>query len=78
MMENFVRFLFWFFIELMGSWVIWASYMAIKFISEDAQGQKAAWSLIHTQNVGAAILFPILANIVWTVASIGIAATIDL
>lgn len=76
-MQNLARFAFWFLIEIAGSWFIWASYMAIKFISEDAQGQKAAFSVLHNTNVGGLILIPVMLTIVWTVAAIGIAVTVN-
>lgn len=72
-MDSFSR---WFTGEVFGLWFIWASYMALKFMSEVGQGQKASWSLhvaAHQQpgNVGLLFMVPLFASvvgsIVWTV-----------
>lgn len=64
----------WFLLAITGSWFIWASYMAIKFISEDAQGQHAAFSVIQKNSqVGAFIVIPIILTVVWAGLSLFIA-----
>jgi hypothetical protein len=65
-METWDKFTSWFFTEILGAWFIWASFMAIKFMSEDAQGQKAAFSLLHDTNVGGFITIPIILSVLFT------------
>lgn len=77
-MENMMRFAFWFLIELAGSWVIWATFLAIKFISEDSEGQKASFGLVNNSQIGAFIALPIIATVVWTIAAVGIATVIQI
>lgn len=63
----------WFLLAIGGGWFIWASYMAIRFIIEDAQGQHAAFGLVRNYgSSGGAIAVPIILSIVWVVASIPI------
>lgn len=70
------RFGIWFTGEVIGLWVVWASYMAIKFMTEVGQGQKASWSLhtaAHQQpgSVGLLFIVPlflsIIGSLVWTI-----------
>lgn len=62
------KFTGWFFTEIIGVWCIWASYMAVKFMTEDAQGQKAAFSIGHGQ-VGGFIAVPIILTVVYSIVS---------
>lgn len=78
-MDPLAKFATWFLLEIVGGWFIWASYMAIKFMIEDAQGQHAAFSLrdgphAHAQ-VGAFIMVPIMVSVIWTIISAVIATT---
>lgn len=76
-MDGFSKFTAWFFTEIIGVWFIWASYMAVKFLTEDAQGQKAAFSVLHNTQVGGFILIPIILTIVFSVVSAAIWAKAD-
>lgn len=62
------KFTGWFFTEIVGVWFIWASYMAVKFITEDAQHQKASFSVLHAQ-VGGFIAVPIVMTVIYSVVS---------
>ena len=63
----------WFLLVIGGGWFIWASFMAIRFIIEDAQGQLAAFGLVHNYgNSGGVIAIPIILSIIWVIASIPI------
>jgi hypothetical protein len=64
------KFTSWFFTEILGIWFIWASYMAVKFMTEDAQGQKAAFSVLHNTEVGGFIVLPIVLSGIFTIVSI--------
>jgi hypothetical protein len=68
-MKPWEKFTSWFFTEILGAWFIWASYMAVKFMSEAAQGQKASFSLLGNTQVGGLILIPVLATITFTLGS---------
>lgn len=64
----------WFLLVIVGGWFIWASYMAVKFMDEVAQGQHAAFSLIDKNSqVGAFIIIPALLTIAWAFAAAVIA-----
>jgi len=65
-----VMFAIWFLLVIVGGWFIWASYMAIKFMSEVAQGQHAAFSLIDKNSqVGALIVIPAFLSVIWVIAA---------
>jgi hypothetical protein len=66
-MNGWNKFTSWFFTEILGVWFIWASYMAIRFISDDAQGIKASFGT-HDSS-GVAILAPCLLTAVFTFVS---------
>lgn len=68
----------WFLLVIGGEWFIWASYMAIRFMIEDAQGQHAAFGLVHNYgNSGGVIAIPIILSIVWAVVSIPISISLS-
>jgi len=67
--DSLEKFAVWFLAAIVGNWFIWGSFMAIKFMTEDAQGQKAAFSVLHNTQVGGFIVIPILLSILYTIVS---------
>lgn len=64
-------------LEIGGTWVIWSSFMAIKFMIEDAQHQRAAFSVLHDTQVGGFIVIPVILSVIWTVISVVLAAAYE-
>ena len=64
-----IKFCIWFFCEILGVWFIWATYTAVKFFIEDAQGQHAAYSMGTGSAVGGFIVLPIFATVIYSVAA---------
>jgi hypothetical protein len=65
------KFGIWFTWAILGNWIIWSSYMAVKFLTEMAQHQHASMSVHGNTSVGGFIVIPIiisiLGTILWTV-----------
>jgi hypothetical protein len=68
-MDDWDKFTSWFFTEIIGLWIIWSSYMAIKFITEVGQHQQAAFSVLGNTQVGALIGIPIICSTIYSIVS---------
>lgn len=76
MNKSILKFCLWVVMELAGSWAIWSSFTTIKFMIEVAQGQKAAFSLNGSPAVGAFIILPGIATLIWTIWSATFASNV--
>lgn len=75
-----VRAALWLALTMTGSWVIWASFLAVKFITEDAQGQRASFSIVHTGTApytGGFVFIPAILTVAWAVVSFLLAAGLN-